>query len=328
MAAGVEAMSMHVIKPGMLTTVQDGGRVGHGRLGVAPSGAMDAPALQLANALVGNAASAPALEITLRGPELRFEHPVTIALTGADIEAHIGGEAIPMWRPVHLPAQTRLSIGSTRRGMRSYLAIAGGLLVPRWLGSAAVDRNAGIGAALAAGQVLAIGVSKRLASYAARDRVTWPNWSLAPAHWFDAAPRPLRAVAGSHFHTLDAVSRAALFGAEFRIGRDADRAGYRLQGPALASSTPLELISEAVDFGTLQLPPGGDPIVLMAEHPTSGGYPRIAQVAAADLPRLAQRRPGEALRFERIDAGEAERLHVSLQRALARLLDDIVERLR
>ncbi len=128
------------------------------------------------------------------------------------------------------------------------------------------------------------------------------TWSLDPRPWFDAdASDPIRLVRGSHFDALDAASRAALFDAAFRIDKDSNRVGFRLDGPRLALSEPLELVSEPLAIGTLQLPPGGAPIALMAEHPTVGGYPRIGQIAAVDLPRLAQRRPGDVVRFAEID---------------------------
>ncbi len=321
-------MTIEVIKPGLLSTVQDGGRFGQARFGVAPSGAMDVPALRLANTLVGNSATAAALELTLLGPVLRFQHEAVIAITGAEIDARVDAAALPMWRPLHLPAGTLLTLGGMRRGARSYIAFAGGLQVLPCLGSASTDVNAGIGRALRSGDELMSLAQALPAAFGACGRAHGPSWSLAPAHWFDLRSRPLRAVTGRHFHALDEASRLALFADEFRVASDSNRVGFRLQGTTLQLTQPLELISEAVDFGSVQLPPGGAPIVLMAEHPTTGGYPRIAQVAAVDLPYLAQHRPGDRLRFERIDAGHAERLLIEQERALDEMTAEIGRRLQ
>jgi biotin-dependent carboxylase-like uncharacterized protein len=320
-------MTIEVIKPGLLSTVQDDGRIGQARFGVAPGGAMDAPALRLANALVGNGANAAALELTLLGPVLRFQREAVVAITGAEIDARVDAAALPMWRPLYLPAGTLLTLGGMRRGARSYIAFAGGLQVLTCLGSASTDVNAGIGRALRSGDEL-----KTLAHACPdwrgeRARVQVPSWSLSPLHWFDLRSRPLRAVTGRHFDALDEASGSALFAEAFRVASDSNRVGFRLQGAALQLAQTVELISEAVDFGTVQLPPGGAPIVLMAEHPTTGGYPRIAQVAAVDLPYLAQHRPGDSLRFERIDAGHAERLLIEQERALDEMVAEIGRRL-
>lgn len=313
-------MNMQVLKPGLLTTVQDAGRQGLARLGIGRSGAMDRPACALANALVCNDVAAPAFEITLRGPVLQFERAAIIAVTGAAIDIRIEGVSLPRWRPLSLPAGSVLHLGGMASGARSYLAIAGGVQAPIFMGSASVDLHAGIGAAVNAGDVFALADVPACAWSRDGAIVSWPSWSAAPAHWFDPASRPLRFFAGRHFDALDPVSRQRLLEQEFVISNDSNRVGYRLQGSTLALSAAVEMVSEAVDFGCMQLPPGGDPIVLMAEHPTTGGYPRIAQIAAVDLPWLAQQAPGARVRFERIDSADA---HLRLQRQ-ALMLDAVV----
>ena len=309
-------MSLVVLKPGLLTTLQDAGRYGHAALGIGAAGAADAVALRLANALVGNPADACALEFTLVGPRLRFEHAVVVALIG-ETAAKCDGLALDPWRPQRIDAGSELDCGALRHGARGYLAIAGGIEVTPVLGSRSTDVNAAIGPlhgrALQSGDVLPLRAStpppKKIA-----------NWSLDPSPWFDRDGRaPIRLIAGSHFERLDAASHAALFDAEFRIAAASNRVGWRLDGPLLQLSAPLELISTGVVPGTLQLPPGGRPIVLGVEGPTSGGYPRIAHVIGVDLPRLAQRRPGDALRFELTDLGDAERRLREREHALRRL---------
>ncbi len=328
-------MTIHVLAPGLLSTVQDGGRSGQAALGVGHGGAMDTVALRLANILVGNVENAATLELTLRGPRLRFDSDSLVAVTGADIEAHCGDAALPMWRPLAIRAGSELAFGNVRRGARSYLAVAGGIGIAPVLGSRSSDLNAGLGArALIAGDTLPTEPASRyVAPSLWRELGATPcaatKWSLDPQPWFDSGlRRSIRVIAGSHSPHLDNASQRALFSAEFRIGADSNRVGYRLHGPALALREPLELISEGVMPGTVQLPPGGDPIVLMAEAPTCGGYPRIAQVIGVDLPHLAQHRPGEVLRFAETSLDDAQTRYLERERAMARVARIIAERLR
>ena len=308
-------MTVEIVRPGLLTTLQDRGRSGWAMLGVGTAGAMDDVALRLANALVGNPPGASALEITVIGPRLRFDEAATIALTGAE------HPDVPMWRAVRVDAGSVLDFGNARHGARAYLAIAGGFAVEHMLGSASTDVNAKLGGRpLREGDRLVIGDSHPTESH--------PDWSLDPRPWFDADPAtPIRLIRGAHFEALDGASRIALFEREFRIAADSNRVGYRLDGPRLALSAPLELVSEPLAAGTVQLPPGGQPIALMAEHPTVGGYPRIGHVAAVDLALLAQRKPGDPVRFAEIGLDDAQTRYLERERALALLIEAIHERL-
>ena len=224
-----------------------------------------------------------------------------------------------------------LALGRARDGLRGYLAISGGFAARRVLGSASTDLNAALGPfggrALRNDDVLAVGPSENV-SPQVHDGTRLPaHWSLDPRPWFDADPaQPIRIVRGAHFDALNTASQRALFESTFRIASDSNRVGLRLDGAALALRAPLELVSEAVAFGTMQLPPGGQPIVLMAEHPTTGGYPRIAQVAAIDLPRLAQRRPGSSVRFAEIGLDDAQTRYLRRERALVDLIEAIARR--
>jgi len=320
-------MSVVVLKPGLLTTLQDRGRSGFAALGVGRAGPLDDVAFRLANALVGNGDEEAALEFTVSGPRLRFDTDATIALVGAAFDARLGARDLPGWQAVRVAAGDVLDCARVRHGARAYLAISGGFAVASVLGSRATDVNTGIGAlggrALQAGDVLPI-VQRR----DARTPPSAQPWSLDPRPWFDPAPsHPIHLIRGHHFDALDEVSREALFAAQFRISSDSNRVGFRLDGARLALAGPLELVSEAVAFGTVQLPAGGQPIVLMAEHPTIGGYPRIGQVAAIDLPRLAQRKPGDPLRFREIGLDDAQTRYLQRERELARLLEAITARL-
>jgi antagonist of KipI len=313
-------MSIEVINAGLLTTVQDTGREGHAALGVGIAGAMDPVCLRLANLLVGNAPNAAALECVLRGPRLRFSIDCRIALTGAPIPAHCGGVPVPMWRPLPMPRGAELTLGTMPHGAVAYLAVSGGIAATPMLDSSSTDLNAGIGAGvLASGDVLPLKASTA--------NLTPVKWSLDPAPWFDPEP-PIRLVVGTHFPYLDADAQQGLFAAAFRIGSDSNRVGFRLEGEPLRLREPLELVSAGVVPGTMQLPPGGAPIVLMAEAPTCGGYPRIAHVATVDLPRLAQRRPGDHIRFTRISLAAAQTRYLERERALDALAQTIRQRLQ
>ncbi len=316
-------MSAVVLAPGLLTTVQDLGRPGHRHLGVGIAGALDDFSARVANRLVGNDDNAALLEMTLQGPRLRFERATRIALTGADIDARVGDGVLPGWRPILLPAGSELVLGPCRRGVRAYLAMAGGIDVPRVLGSASTDLRAGLGGvqgrAMQAGDQLAFGDAPALDV----DTVRIAPWWIDATPDLDLAhPRPIRVLPGD-----DATSPPdALFAHDWRIGADGNRQGLRLQGPALAAADTRSRVSEPVAPGTVQLPPGGQPIVLLAEAQTIGGYPRIGHVIAVDLPRLAQRRPGDTVRFQPVDAAGAQAARLEQRHRLARMAEALAGR--
>ena len=306
-----------MLAPGLLTTVQDRGRHGWRHLGVACAGALDAYSLQIANRLVGNRPDAAVLEITLAGPRLRFHRAVRIALCGADIDAQAGERALPGWRPIDLPARTELALGHCRRGARAILAIAGGIDVARVLGSAATDLRGGFGGldgrALRAGDRLALATTNLVdANARSVDRIHIAPWWIDPTPDLDFdLPALARVLPGS-----DAcVPSDALFAHGWKISAHSDRQGLRLHGGLLLPADPRERISEPVLPGSVQLPPDGNPIVLLADAQTHGGYPHIGQVIAADLPRLAQLRPGETLHFAPAPPAQAQAArHAQLQR--------------
>jgi antagonist of KipI len=324
-------VSVRVLGAGLLTTLQDGGRHGYAAIGVGAAGAMDDVARRLANILVNNIENAATLELTLRGPRLGFAADTLIAITGADVEAHCGDIAIPTWRPVLLRAGAELMLGGMRHGVCAYVAVAGGIGLEPVLDSCSTDVNARIGPIprpLAVGDALPASAApaalcpdlwRKLRSDS-RTTSAFASWSLDPTPWFDGSgAKPVHAIAGTHFNALDSDSQRALFGASFRVGVDSNRVGFRLQNVALNLREPLELVTEGTAPGTLQLPPGGVPIALMAEAPPTGGYPRIAHVIAVDQPRLAQRRPGDAVRFAQTDLADARMRYLERERAIAQL---------
>jgi biotin-dependent carboxylase-like uncharacterized protein len=297
-----------------MTTVQDLGRTGSRHLGIGQSGAMDAYSHTIANLLVGNPANAATLEVTLAGPTLAFRTSTIIAVCGADADVRVDGIEIPGWRPIRLPAGTTLSFGACRRGARAYLAIAGGIRVSALLGSASTDLRGAFGGmrgrALMRGDVLDI--AKAGMAIAALDI---PAWSIDPSpelQWdIPAIARVLRPD-GSGGVPDD------LFASSWRVAPASNRQGLRLQGTAITQDTPMS-ISEPVLPGTLQLPPDGQPILLMADAQTHGGYPRIGHVIRADWPRLAQLRPGERVHFRPCTREEASQSRLDQAHRLARI---------
>jgi antagonist of KipI len=317
-------MSMQVLAPGLLVSIQDAGRHGFRHLGVGSAGAMDAYSQAIANLLVGNPVHAPVLEITMAGPRLQIERATRIALCGADILARCDSHDLPGWRTIDLPAGSELRLGHCRRGARAYLAIAGGFVVSPQLGSASTDLRGGFGGlagrALASGDVLSVAGNTIDA-----DAIRIAPWWIDPAPDLDfASPAIIRMLPGH-----DATSPpGAVFTHQWRVAAASNRQGLRLEGDAVLPADAHERISEPVAPGTVQLPPDGRPIVLLADAQTHGGYPRIGHAIVADRPRLAQLRPGDALRFVPCTAQEARRLHCEQQQRLARIALAIGTRLR
>ncbi|MEU4212608.1 biotin-dependent carboxyltransferase family protein [Streptomyces sp. NPDC026206] len=280
--------ALTVVRAGALTTVQDLGRPGHAHLGVPRSGALDQPAHRLANALVGNPAECATLETTLNGCAVRTGPAVTVAVTGAPCAVRADGRPVAWGAAVRLPAGAVLDVGAAGAGVRSYVAFAGGVAVPPVLGSRSRDLLSGLGPEpLADGARLPLGAP--CGPSAGADAVPWPG---PPARelvlpvvagprddWF--APEALRTLAGRGFSVSAASNRIAL----------------RTEGPALARSRAGELPSEGMVLGAVQVPPDGHPVVFLADHPTTGGYPVIGVVPEPALAAAAQALPGTVVRF-------------------------------
>ncbi len=279
-----------MLRPGFGATVQDLGRPGHAALGVSPSGAADQRSLRLANRLVGNEEAAAGIEAPLGGLVLRFDHHATVALAGAPCEARVGDRSVGMYAPVRLAPGERLTIGVPWQGLRVYLAVRGGLDVPPVLGSRSTDTLSGLGPPrLAADTVLPVG-----------NRTTgWPAADLAPQRPSAAEP-VLRLWPGPRDDWFTEAAMAALCSRPYAVAQQSDRVGMRLSGPLLERSRHGELPSEAAVVGALQVPPTGQPILFLNDHPVTGGYPVIATLHEDDLPLAAQARPGDQLRFRRL----------------------------
>jgi antagonist of KipI len=322
-------VNLHVLRPGVLTTVQDRGRHGLQHLGIVPGGAMDPLALAFANALVGNDAREAALEITLLGPQLDFEEDALIALCGAEFDAALDGQPLPLQRPVLVRAGTRLATGRARRGARAYLGVAGGIALEPVLGSCSTYLPAAFGGlagrTLRAGDRLPLAPDSAALANERADRlglhaihgarlrsVSWSAPSLTlPEGEFSV----LHAIEGRHYDAFEAAAQRSFFDATWRVSPASDRMGFRLLGPTLARSKRDEILSEPTCLGTVQVPADGAPIALMADHQTTGGYPKIAEIAGADVPRLAQLAPGATLRFARCTLTEALELRRAARRS-------------
>jgi biotin-dependent carboxylase-like uncharacterized protein len=278
---------IEVLEPGGLTTIQDLGRHGYAHLGVPGSGAADPPAMRLANRLVGNPEGAATLELTLRGPVLRFGVRAVIALAGAPVDGRAGRRALAMHATEVIEPGEEVRIGLARAGLRTYLAVRGGFVAEPVMGSVATDVLTGLGPApLGKGAVLTVG----------DERAEWPAATLAPVRDLDPEP-VLRIVRGPRDDWFDRAAHELLTSERWEVTPSSNRVGVRLQGPRLPRARTGELPSEGMLPGALQVPPSGNPILLLADHPTTGGYPVIAVVEAADVPRAGQLRPGDAVRF-------------------------------
>jgi antagonist of KipI len=303
--------TLSVVRGGMLTTVQDLGRWGHQASGVPVAGPMDAYSHRLANRLVGNDRDAAALEITLAGPELDAEGDVVCAVCGAHFELTAGGRPVRVNEVFEVRRGERLKFGRRVAGARATLAVRGGIDVPPVLGSRATSLISGIGPfdgrALAAGDVLPIGYAKASPTDAA----------AGPALRLPEGGARLRAIPGPHGDRFAGDASENFFAGRFSLTPQSNRMGYRLEGPALSGGPDTEMLSDATPIGSVQVPRSGQPILLMADRQTTGGYPKIATVIAADLPLAGQLAPGDWISFARCSRREALDALQRLERRLA-----------
>jgi len=304
---------LRVHEPGLFTTIQDTGRLHAIASGVPPGGAMDRFAHSAANLIVGNDRSAATLECTLTGPGLLVEAPCLVAVTGADFDLRVNGAPAPAWIAISLRAGDELAFAGRRSGARAYLAVAGGVLGDRWLGSMSTNvmaaRGGMHGRPLATGDVIAAGQSAMAA-------VTGRGLARQLRPRYDE--HTLHLVAGPHISRLGADARAALFSSAFVVSPDSNRMGYRLEGPGLETSGE-ELLSFGLVAGALQLPSSGQPILLMADHQTAGGYPVVATVVSASMAVAAQLAPGDEVRFAETSIETALQMRAVQREALESL---------
>jgi len=310
-------MSLQIIKAGVLDTVQDLGRFGSQHLGINPTGAMDRYSAQLANALLGNGPGAPVIELHFPSTQFLFKKEAVIALCGADFQATINGSELPMDHPVIVGRNALLTFKKLRRGARCYIAMLNELLVEKWLGSYSTNLKTHSG-------------GNRGRAFAASDELFFQELSmLAPilegkdfmvlpwkANETVGASNEVQFIIGSEWYELTKEAQETFQSHWFQVTNDADRMGFRLAGQKLEVKEDEPLVSSAVSFGTVQLLPNGQLIVLMADHQTTGGYPRIAHVISAHLCILAQKKPADVLQFRMTDLSTAEEKMVQQQKYL------------
>ena len=311
-------MTLVVLRPGPLSTIQDLGRPRCGSIGVPRGGSMDEPALRLANRLVGNPDAAAAIEMTLAGPEVRFENDSVIALAGARFEATIEGRPVRRGESLTVGAGQELTIGRTLEGARAVLAVLGGIDVPVILGSRSTCLGGGFGGldgrALRAGDRLSVGrrngkiLRRRLRSEA------WPAYS---------SECTLRVVAGPQFDRFSDRGGQVFFSATYTISPRSDRTGLRLDGPAVEHAGSADLLPEGMLPGGIQVPADGRPIILGADCPVTGGYAKIAAVISADLWRVAQAKPGDRVRFVEVGVEEGRAIYRRQEELLRTAIEEL-----
>lgn len=306
-------MSILIEKEGILTTVQDLGRTGFRHYGINPGGVMDTAAASLINILLGNVESEGVLEMHFPADVIRFEESAAFALGGADFRAELDGKPVQNWRPLLASRGSVLKFTGKEFGNRAYLAVAGGFKLERWLGSLATNRVAEIGGfrgrKLAQGDRIFLnsGSGAEIRSNIRVSNSLLPHYGRFPT---------VRVTAGPEFGLLNALGEETLLHENFLISADSDRMGFRLRGKPVYTLNGMEMVSSAVNFGAVQLLPEGQLIVLMADHQTSGGYPRLANVVSVDLPLLAQLGANDKVAFHLVTLEEAEDLAVQFERDL------------
>ncbi|MDQ0483781.1 biotin-dependent carboxyltransferase family protein [Guptibacillus hwajinpoensis] len=303
-----------VTKPGLLTTIQDSGRVGYQQYGIVVSGAMDSFSMNIANFLVGNPRNEAVIEVTVMGPKLVIMKDVVIAICGGDLSPKVNGEKAPMWKSFEVKEGDTLEFGQPNVGARSYISVAGGFDLPFVMESKSTYLKAGIGGlegrALEKGDVL----------YGAREE----NGKSGRALHRDKVPTysnelEIRVVLGPHHRAFSDEAVQTFLSSTYEVTPQSDRMGFRLKGPTLEHATSADIISEAIPLGGIQVPANGQPIILMADRQTTGGYTRIATVISGDIPCLAQAMPGCKIHFREVSVEEAQNIYENNDRLIRTL---------
>lgn len=312
-------MSIEIRKSGLLSLVVAGDRQGFRQLGIGPGGAMDSFAMRLANLLVGNDENAAVVEMHFPLPQIEFNEPALISLTGTGFEAWANEERLPLWKPVAIGRNTLVQFKNKSSGC-AYLATREGWRAETWLSSGTthlgVHAGGHFGRGLKKGDVLETNGKE---GFGQEMRIF--SWGIS-ANELDKVYLPkatIRCLPGAEFDWVSDQGKKTIESVAFVITNQSNRMGFRLSGEPIALTRHIELVSSPVDFGTVQLLPDGNLIVLMADHQTTGGYPRIASVIKADLPKLAQLGPNDTVRFTMTDIAEAEQLFLSREKVLAEI---------
>ncbi len=305
-----------VESPGFLSTVQDGGRYGYQRYGIPPSGAMDEFAFQVGNILVGNERNAAGIEITLAGFSVKFDGDFEIAVTGADLNATVNGKKIETWRSTYVKRGDILKFERVNKNIRAYLCVNGGIDVPRIFGSRSTYMRMNMGGfqgrKLQKGDILPVGSPSSLSTSSMK-----VNDSILSLVY---SPRNIRVIPGPENKLFSKKDLDLFFSSLYSITNQSDRMGYKLKGPSLNSKRiSHDIISNGIVKGAIQVPSNGQPIIMMAEHQTIGGYAKIATVISADISLLSHMKPADKIYFEKITLEEAHQLYCQIQNILESL---------
>jgi antagonist of KipI len=323
-------MKIRITKPGLLSTVQDMGRHGYQHMAVPVSGAMDVVSARMANVCLGNDANSAVIEFTYGTAEFETETGVLIALSGYGTKLSVSAHHIPLNKPVFLPACVRVTLSNTNEGCRSYLAIAGGWHVPEVLGSRSTFLMAGFGGF--SGRKLAINdvlsnagtlsaTAKKVITELSGTDINYPKWGI-PKKGLPKV-KTVRVIPAKEFTWFDGLSITNFLTEPYTLSLKSNRMGYHLNGPVIQRVNQAELLSTAVTPGTIQVTGDGSLILLMADCQTTGGYPRLAQVALVDMPLCAQLKPGDTVYFKEISWDEAEMLYIEQEKDMQKLAASI-----
>jgi len=325
-------MSISILRSGVLDTIQDLGRYGYGNQGINIGGPMDTYAMKVANMLVSNAANKAVLEIHFPGPQILFEQNALISLTGADFTPTINGEIVPLWKPLVVRGKSLLMFSHRQSGARCYLAVHGGFCVPQWLNSASTNLKARAGGLegrkLEKGDEVPLGETNLYYPVLLKEKsvsvLPWSNDRTTVYQY----PHEIGFIPGHEWHLLDEEAQQRLLQNNFIIHPSSDRMGYHLRGPEIKPIENFQLISSAVSFGTIQLLPNHQLIILMADHQTTGGYPRIGHVISAHLPKLAQLSASDCLNLKPVDMETAEQLLLVQEKELQIIGNGCTDRMK
>lgn len=293
-----------VKKPGLLTTIQDQGRLGYQQYGIVAAGAMDSFSMKIANFLVGNNRNEAVLEVTVMGPKLEVLSDAVIAICGGNLSPKLNGEEAPVWKSFAVSEGDKLEFGQPVDGARAYISVGGGFDIPVVMGSKSTYLKAGIGGfegrALEKGDVLnktegIQGISGRALHY-----------DVIPTY---GKEMEIRVVMGPHQQAFTEDAVETFLSSTYEVTPKSDRMGYRVTGPKIEHDTSADIISEAIPLGGIQVPANGEPIILMSDRQTTGGYTRIATVISSDIPSLAQAMPGTSIRFKEVSVEEAQEIY-------------------
>lgn len=309
-------MSIKVITPGMLSTIQDGGRKGYSALGFSASGVMDLQSYHIANALAGNYTDEAVIEMTVMGGSFKFIESNYIAVTGADMQPRLEGRAVPMYETLFVKAGETLSFSAAQSGMRTYIAFAGGIDVPVIMGSRSTNLKCKIGGLdgrpLKSGDIVpALNADSEFHKHKIRK---------AQPDNFDAKEITIRVVMGPQDDYFTQKGIDTFLNTPYSVANESDRMGCKMSGEKIEYKTSVDIISDGIVFGSVQVPRSGNPIVMLADRQTTGGYAKIATVISADLPLLVQAKPGTKVRFERTDRHTAEKIFISQQKIFHNML--------